>query len=86
MCLEAARNAAPNIANCVDTLAACTGADTWTRSKQDKMKLSAILAYSHQKEPNISPAYVWSKNTNLVPLTDPVFDPVVAFLQSFPTL
>jgi hypothetical protein len=85
-CLAAAYNAAPNIAACVDTLAACTGADKWTEAKRVKMKLHSLIASSHEPKPNLSPAYVWSENTNLVPLNDPVFSQISNFLRAFPTM
>ena len=86
MCLQAAQNAAPKIAKCVDQLASCAGADNWPQNKLAKMKLHTIIASSHQQKPNLSPAYVWSENTNLVPLGDTIFDQVAAFLQGFPAM
>lgn len=86
MCLIAAVNAAPAIAGCVDALATCTAADTWPSTALAKMKLRAIIASSHRPKPELSPAYVWSETTNLVPLLDGVFDDVAAFLTNFPAL
>lgn len=85
MCVIAARNAAPAIACCVDALAVCTGADKWTLAQRAKMQLHAIIASSHQTKPHLSPAYVWSERTNLVPLSDHIFDQIDTFLRGFPT-
>jgi hypothetical protein len=86
MCLTAATNHAPAISGCVDTFARCAHSDVWPITTLAKMKLRSFFSVSWKDDPNISPAYVWSKNTNLVPLTDPVFDDVVAFLRGFPAL
>jgi hypothetical protein len=84
MCLAAAMNAAPAIAACVNALASCTTADTWPATTLAKMKLRALIASSHRAKPELSPAYVWSEGTNLVPLSDNVFDQVAGFMSTFP--
>jgi hypothetical protein len=86
MCLTAATNAQPTNANCVDDLAICTHADMWPVTTLAKMKLRALFASTHRAAPDISPAYVWSRGTNLVPLSDPIFDQVETFLQGFASL
>lgn len=86
MCALAARNAAPAMATCVDAFATCTGAGQWSITTLAKMQLRALIASAPMAKPDLSPAYVWSKNTNLVPLSDPVFDQVKGFLRSFPTI
>jgi hypothetical protein len=83
---SAAYRAAPKIAACVDALAGCTGADKWTAAKLAKMKLHALIASSHEAKPHLSPAYVWSDKTNLVPLNDPIFDQISDFLQTSPAM
>lgn len=85
MCWAAAKNANPVPAACVDAFAACTGAVNWTPNKLAKMKLHALIAGTYQAKPNLGPAYVWSlrPDPRLVPLTDPVFDDVEAFLRAF---
>ncbi len=81
MCLVAAENSAPVIAGCVNALAnSCTTADTWSVTALAKMKLRALIASSHKPKPELSPAYVWSEGTNLVPLSDSVFDDISDFL------
>lgn len=84
MCLTAAENAAPTIAGCVNALATCAAADVWPVTTLAKMKLRALIASAHRAKPELSPAYVWSEGTNLVPLTDSVFNQVAAFLAGFP--
>jgi hypothetical protein len=86
MCLTAAKNHAPAISRCVDTFTQCAHSDAWPLTTLAKMKLRSIFSVSWEDDPNISPAYVWSENTNLVPLTDHVFSDVVTFLRGFPTL
>jgi hypothetical protein len=86
MCVTAAANAAPMIASCVDNLAVCTAANAWPITTLAKMKLRAMIASSHRPKPDLSPAYVWSEGTNLVPLSDGVFDQVAGFLAGFPAL
>ena len=83
MCAQSAWNGAPGIARCVDALATCTGADKWPITKLSKMKLRALIASAPIAKPDLSPSYVWSENTNLVPLNDPIFDQVKAFLRAF---
>jgi hypothetical protein len=86
MCLAAAENKAPDITVCVNALATCTAADSWPITTLAKMKLRAIIASSYRAKPELSPAYVWSERTDLVPLSDSVFDQVASFLASFPAL
>jgi hypothetical protein len=87
MCLRATLNQAGiSFENCVDAFAKCTGADKWPLTALAKMKLRSSLSSLWQGNPYISPAYVWSRNTNLVPLTDPIFNQVVNFVKNFPSL
>lgn len=88
MCLTAARNHSNSaFVSCVDSFSQCVGADQWaSESARTKMKLRCHLSASWKDDPAISPTYVWSKNTNLVPLTDPVFSSIVGFLRDFPNL
>lgn len=87
LCLEAAMaNALAPIPACVDEFARCTGADQWSPTALAKMKLRSFLSASWQANPYISPAYVWSMRTNLVPLNTPSFAPIINFLRQFPTI
>jgi hypothetical protein len=83
ICYVAAANKRPGIASCVDTFAACTSADQWSPNKLIKMKIRSLIAGSWRNDPSLSPTYVWSENTDLVPLTDSVFDDVSTFLSQF---
>jgi hypothetical protein len=86
MCATAAMNAAPLVARCVNAFANCTGAAGWPMTTLAKMKLRSLIAARHKAQPDISPAYVWSKGTDLVPLTDATFNQVANFLSAFPNL
>ena len=86
ICWTAANNAAGSNSACVDEFAQCTGANAWPITKLAKMKLRALISGTHQKQPDLSVAYVWSKGTNIVPLSDPVFYDVRDFLINFRNL
>ena len=88
MCWTAARNANPAYVACVDAFAACTGANGWPPNKFAKMQIHSLIAGTYRSKPNLSPAYVWDERPDprLVPLTDPVFDDVEAFLRNFPNM
>jgi hypothetical protein len=83
MCLKAASNKSPVMSTHVDRFAELTESDKWPIGKLEKMKLRCHLSASWKADPSISPAYVWSTKSNLVPLADPVFDKISDFLKIF---
>lgn len=83
LCLAAARNREPTIAACVDNFEACVNPVGWIPPKVDKMKLRTLISAAYPTDPYISPAWVWRDGTNLVPLNDPVFNQIEAFLRTF---
>jgi hypothetical protein len=82
LCLVAARNREPAIAGCVDAFATCVNPIGWVQPREDKMKLRALISATHT-DPYISPAWVWRDGTNVVPLSDPVFNQIEEFLRAF---
>jgi hypothetical protein len=79
----------PLIAAAVETFAKSVGVDDahgWTITKQHKMKFRSLISAAHKPGPYISPAYVWSKATDLVPLDSNIFDDIAKFLSDFPRL
>jgi hypothetical protein len=85
LCLVAARNRQPAIGFCVDHFASCVNPVGWALQKVHKMKLRALISAAHPTDPYIAPAWVWRDNTDLVPLDDPIFDRIDAFLRTFLT-
>ncbi len=83
LCLTAAASAFPATASCVETFSQCAGVEGWgSRTKISKMKLHSLIAATHEKNPGLSPAWVWSEQTNIVPLDNSVFDQIATFLRS----
>lgn len=82
LCLMAAANKRPAVANCVDNFANCIAPVGWTPPREDKMRLRALLSASCP-DPYIAPAWVWRDGTDLVPLDDAIFNPIVAFLRNY---
>jgi hypothetical protein len=50
------------------------------------MKLRSLIAAAYKEDPYLSPTYVWSDRTDLVPLGSDVFDVIADFLRDFPAL
>lgn len=75
----------PTVANCVDEFAKCTKADVWPITKTAKMKLRSLISAAYHQDSYLQPAWVWREKTDLVPIGDPVFDQIEAFLRNFPT-
>ncbi len=88
LCHRSASDQRPLIAAAVDRFAATVSVDAahgWSITKEHKMKLRSLISAAYPTDPYISPAWVWSDGTDLVPLTNPAFNQVAAFLQNFPT-
>jgi hypothetical protein len=81
-----AANKRPAVARCVDAFAKCTKSDVWPMTKLAKMKLRSLMSAAHHADPYLAPAWVWSEGTDLVPINDPVFNQIEAFLRNFPAL
>jgi hypothetical protein len=89
LCLAAASTKRPALAAPVQDFATAANVDEahgWKVTKRDKMKLRSLLSAAHAADPYISPAWVWSDGTDLVPVTDIAFDQIAEFLKDFPAL
>ena len=86
MCWDAASKKRAAIGGHVDQFATNTAASAWPVTKASKMKLRSLISASHIDNPYLSPTYVWHDGTDLIPLDDPAFDQVAAFLSGFPNL
>jgi hypothetical protein len=86
LCLTAASNKEPAKAVCVDTFAKCAQSDKWPPTKMHKMKLRSLLSATNESDPYISPDWVWRDGTDLVPLSDNVFDQIATFIRGFPAM
>jgi hypothetical protein len=75
LCLSAALSISAPYAACVEAFAACADVETWPRvAKRHQMKLTALLAVSHPKNPAIGLGNVWRDARHLIPLDHAVFD------------
>lgn len=82
LCLEVASHAHPSQSQCVDTYAECVSADSWSVSKQAKMKLRSLFAGTHRRNPDIGFGNVWRDEPGLVPLDDNCFNQLADFLRT----
>lgn len=82
--LEAALKKNPRMRLCLDNFCECTGAvKAWTPNQQSKMRLSALVAASCQKNPWASAAIMWSQTGNPVPIESECFTHIADFLTAF---
>jgi hypothetical protein len=86
LCYMSAAAKRKDIAACVDAFAKCTKTDIWPVTKLAKMKLRSLISAARIADPYMSPAWVWSEKTDLVPIDDPAFNDIEKFLREFPTL
>jgi hypothetical protein len=83
LCLQAITHAFPATSVCVDQFAQCTGADAWPLNNLSKMKVTAFLSGQHRDNPSLGLGNVWRDDPALIPLNDPCFDQIAAFLTRF---
>jgi hypothetical protein len=82
--LEAALKNNPKMGVCLDAFCDCTGrVKSWTQNKQCKMKLSALVAASCEKNPWASAAIMWSEEGCPVPIDSDCFVAIANFLKDF---
>jgi hypothetical protein len=82
--LEAALRKNPEMQRCIESFCDCTrSVRAWTENQQCKMKLSAIVAASCQKNPWASAAIMWSQKENPVPIDSECFREAGDFLTTF---
>jgi hypothetical protein len=83
LCFSAAFNKRPTIGTSVIRFSIEVQSMAWPVTKVSKMKLRSLISAANAKNPYLSPAWVWSEKTDLVPLSDPSFNNIKTFLQSF---
>jgi hypothetical protein len=84
LCIQAAQTVVPaTVIGCADQFIRCNGIDQWTTSKQAKVKMRAIIAASHKRNPEMTLSKLWEQRPDLVPVADPVFADIAAFLRAF---
>jgi hypothetical protein len=85
--LPAAERNLPNQQACVriyrECVVGCGG--QWSKTASSKMHLRCLLSASCPEDPNISLRHALRPERNLIPLTDPIFDPVASILIHFGT-
>jgi len=70
---------------CVDQYSQCVFAagQPWSRTDADKMRLRCLLSGSSYLDPNVSLRHALDPQRNLIPLADPIFDPIALLLTHF---
>lgn len=87
MCVTAALNKWANLAAPLNTYMAATPAAGWRLGKQSKMRMHALLAATCEQRPDTSFHNHWQLRPEFhVPIGDPIFNPIVAFLNGFGAL
>ncbi len=85
LCLKAFGETRPDIKECADEFAKCSGADQWKRSKREKMMLRSMLAACCENDPNTSLTHAWSQGRpKMIDLQHSCFDGIAQFLREFP--
>lgn len=86
LCIEAGYNRW-KIKSALDKYVAGVPAAGWDVGKQSKMRLHAMLAATCEVKPDISFAHIWQEREQYhLPLDDPCFNDLVAFLAEFDSL
>jgi hypothetical protein len=83
--LPAAERHLPGQTLCVDQYSRCIYQlpPQWTRTESDKMRLRCLLSGSSNTDANIALRHALKPLKNLIPLTDPLFDPIEQLLTHF---
>lgn len=84
LCIEAAIDAHPDIARCVDQFTSCVHADRWKEiTFREEMRLRSLLAAAHRTNPSIGLGRVWIEEPKLIPLNHSCFDWIATVLSSY---
>lgn len=86
ICYESAARNFPQGAQCVEQFMTCVGAGVLEPSKLAKTKMRSFLTSTCKSDPNTGLRFAWSRQETLVPLADPCFNNIAAFLQSLSVL
>src|SRR5262249_48684150 len=74
-------------AKCVEEFVTCTGAEKRLPQQVSKCQLRCLIAGLHAKDPNITLAWIWTKEreaTHLIPIAHECFNRTVAWLNTVP--
>lgn len=81
---DAATDVIPEIDRCITSYADCAGIPgAWESSRIGKMKLASLIAVKLDDDPNLSLSYIWSYNSNPVPIASGRFKFIVDHLICF---
>jgi len=85
LCWDAAvkQTANAQVVACANEFARCAGIDNWSSGKLAKVKIRSLIASKYQRNCDESLAFLWDDYPDLIPLSDPVFDPIANFLATF---
>lgn len=84
LCLDAALEANPDLAQKVSAFAVETEAEQWDEvTLKGKMKLRCLLAANHRPDPFIGLGNVWAADPNLIPLNSRHFEDITKELRAF---
>jgi len=86
-CLEtvlwsAIQTAHPAEAACAQAAVNCSNASAWPISKRDKSLVRCFLSITCRANPGISLGNLWRDADDLIPLSDPAFEPICEFLRA----
>ena len=84
--LRAAYNAATSLKISLDSYCSAVVTPAWSDNRQSKMRLRVLMA-SHYLKPTLKFEHAWELNvkpSQLMPVNDPCFDPIVSFLAGLP--
>jgi hypothetical protein len=81
---EAIKNQKGNAANvkCVEDALKCSGANQWSKSKQDKARVRIYLSLVCKKNPSVSFNNLWRDFPSLIPMNQAAFTPFANFLRT----
>lgn len=83
--LEVLQNICAAKLTCVEELVMCSGIrgenPAWAEQKIDKAKMRAALAIIYRKNPAVTLAMLWRNDPNVLPVSNPLLQPVVDFIN-----
>ena len=82
LCLIAATNANPEEMKCVEQLVTCVEAKDLPVPMLSKLRMRCYISSVCKTDPNTGLRYAWSRPQTLIPMTDPCFDKLAAYLRS----
>lgn len=84
LCLKAIRDAWPKEFECAGQYAACVGIANWSKGRQERATLRALISHICKKDPNTSLTHLWHGGREVViPLDHACFNGIAEFLNGF---